>query len=164
MKIGLGKALGFSLLAFIGLNFLFIIIAETISGDLNLLFGAISSEPLIIINIFFGPISVMPGTNITDISTSISLGMPDVADLIQSIGFIVSPFVAALVAGRTGGGKGGSFGGWMLTALIGASALAVLAYIQLDPIVDIIGIMLSGAVSGVFFGCFALLFCRQEMY
>ncbi len=109
--------------------------------------------------------SVMPGTNITDISTSISLGMPNVADLIKLIGFIVSPFVAALVAGRTGGGKGGSFGGWMLAALIGATAVAVYSYIQLAaPIMEIITIMLSGAVNGVFYGCFALLFTKTEMY
>ena len=164
MKIGLGKALGFSLLAFIGLNFLFIIIAYTISGDLNSLFSTISSNPLTIITILFAPISYMPGTVITGISTSISLGMPDLAALIQFIGFIVSPFVAALVAGRTGGGKGGSFGGWMLAALIGATAVAVLRYIELDPIMDIIGIMLSGAVNGVFYGCFALLFTKTEMY
>jgi len=165
MKIGLGKALGFSLLAFIGLNFLFIIIAYTISGDLNLLFSAISSDPLIIIFIFFEPIRYMPGTVITDLYNSISLGMTDVAALIQYIGFIVSPFVAALVAGRTGGGKGGSFGGWMLAALIGATAVAVLFYVQLAaPIGEIIIIMLSGAVNGIFYGCFALLFTKTEMY
>ena len=165
IKIGLGKALGFSLLAFIGLNFLFSIIAYTISGDLNLLFSAISSDPLIIITILFGPISMMPGFVITALYTSIALGMTDVAALIQLIGFIVSPFVAALVAGRTGGGKGGSFGGWMLAALIGAAALAVLAFIEFtSPILPIIGIMLSGAVNGVFYGCFALLFTKTEMY
>ena len=165
IKIGLGKALGFSLLAFIGLNFLFSIIAFTISGDLNLLFSAISSDPLIIISIFFGPISMMPGTVITALYTSIALGMTDVAALIQIIGYLVSPFVAALVAGRTGGGKGGSFGGWVLAALIGAAALAVLAFIELaSPILPIIGIMLSGAVNGIFYGCFALLFTKTEMY
>ena len=165
MKIGLGKALGFSLLAFIGLNFLFIIIAETISGGLNTLFSTITADPLYIIVIFFGPISMMPGTVITALYTSIALGMTDVAALVQIIGFIVSPFVAALVAGRTGGSKGGSFGGWMLAALIGATAVAVLFYIQLDaPILVIIGIMLSGAVNGIFYGCFALLFTKTEMY
>ena len=40
-------------LGFIGLNFLFVIIAETISGNLNLLFSDISSDPLIILLIFF---------------------------------------------------------------------------------------------------------------
>jgi len=178
IKIGLIKALGFSLLAFIGLNFLFIIIAKTLSGDLNSLFSAISSNPLIIIVVLFEPLIIilspvpgiltlephMPGTVITLIYGQISLGSYD-AILIQSIGFIVSPFVAALVAGRTGDGKGGSFGGWMIAALIGAAALSVLAFIQLvDPLMIIILFMLGGVVNGVFYGCFALLFAKSEMY
>jgi len=164
IKIGLGKALGFSLLAFIGLNFLFIIIVYTISGDLNLLFSAISSEPLIIISVFFGPIGFMPGYVITLLTGQIYSGVFD-ASLIQWIGFIVSPFVASLVAGRTGDGKGGSFGGWMIAALIGSAALSVLAFIQLaDPLMTIVVLILSGVVNGIFYGCFALLFSKSEMY
>jgi len=172
--IGLGKALGFSLLTFIGLNFLFIIIAETISGNLGPLFTAISSDPLIIITILFAPIIDMPGTVITDIYTQISFGPID-ATLIQSIGFIVSPFVAALVAGLTGESKGGSFGGWMIAALIGSIALGVLAFVSpstllyvdisvADPIMSLIRFMLNGVVNGIFYGCFALLFTKTEMY
>jgi hypothetical protein len=174
IKIGLGKALGFSLLAFIGLNFLFIIIAETISGNLNLLFTAISSDPLILIIIFFGPIINMPGDVIMTIYTQASLGGFD-ALLIQSIGFIVSPFVASLVAGRTGDGKGGAFGGWMIAALIGAAAIGILGFISFDslllfdptltdPVTSLIKFLLSGAVNGIFYGCFALLFSKSEMY
>jgi len=174
IKIGLGKALGFSLLAFIGLNFLFIIIAQTISGDLNTLFSAISSDPFIILLIFFGPIVNMPGNVITSIYAQVSLGLFG-APLIQSIGFLVSPFVASLVAGRTGDSKGGSFGGWMLAAMIGAAALGVLAFVSsstllfysipvTNPIMLLIGFMLSGVVNGIFYGCFALLFSKAEMY
>ncbi|MBY8989103.1 MAG: hypothetical protein KGD61_11665 [Candidatus Lokiarchaeota archaeon] len=174
IKIGLGKALGFSLLAFIGLNFLFIIIAYTIGGDLNTLFSTISSDPLIILLVFFGPIINLPGTVITDIFNGISLGSFD-ALLIQNIGFLVSPFVASLVAGRTGDGKGGSFGGWMIAALIGSVALGVLAFVYpstllyygitvINPIISLIVFMLNGVVNGIFYGCFALLFSKSEMY
>jgi hypothetical protein len=172
IKIGFGKALGFSLLAFIGLNFLFIIIAQTVGGDLNTLFSAISSEPLITIVVLFDPLMIisgvflphMPGSVINLMYAQISLGSFD-ALLIQSIGSIVSPFVAALVAGRTGDGKGGSFGGWMLTALISSAALSVYAFIQfLDPIMLIISLILTGVVNGIFYGCFALLFSKSEMY
>lgn len=106
----------------------------------------------------------MPGSVINSIYAQISLGTFD-AFLIQSIGFIVSPFVAALVAGRTGDGKGGSFGGWMISALIGSAALSVYAFIAYaDPLVLIIGFVLSGVVNGIFYGCFALLFSKAEMY
>lgn len=166
IKIGLGKALGFSLLTFIGLNFLFIIIAATFSvSGLEPLFTAISSDPLIIITILFAPINYMPGNVIMSLYAQISFGPID-ASLIRSVGFLVSPFVAALVAGLTGESKGGSFGGWMITALIGSAAWGVLAFVYLDPnpIVLLIGYLIIGAVYGVFFGCFALLFTKTEMY
>jgi len=172
--MGLGKALGFSLLGFIGLNFLFIIIAETISGDLNLLFSNISNDPLIILLIFFGPMVSTPGSVFSSIFAQISSEMID-SMLIQYIGFIVSPFVASLIAGRMGENKGGSFGGWMITAMISAVALGILAFISLitltnygitetDPSVVLISFLMSGAVNGVFYGCFSLLFTKEEMY
>ncbi len=172
--MGLGKALGFSLLALVGLNFLFVIIAETISGNLNVLFSEISTDPLIIMLIFFGPLVSMPGSVFSSIYVQISMGMIGPM-LIQSIGFVVSPFVAALIAGRTGDKKGGSFGGWMLTAIISAVALGILAFIStatlsyygiivVDPIVVLITFLISGAVNGVFYGCFSLLFTKEEMY
>ncbi|MHA1234605.1 MAG: hypothetical protein ACTSQL_05915, partial [Promethearchaeota archaeon] len=72
--MGLGKALGFSLLAYIGLNFLFVIISETISGDLNTLFSDITSDPLIILLIFFGPIISVPSSAIFGLYTQIAFG------------------------------------------------------------------------------------------
>ncbi len=172
--MGLGKALGFSLLGFIGLNFLFVIIAETISGNLNLLFSDISSNPLIILLIFFGPMVSMPGSVFSSIFAQISSGTID-SMLIQYIGFIISPFVASLIAGRTGENKGGSFGGWMITTMISAVALGILAFIHTatlsyygiplaDPSLMLITFLMSGAVNGVFYGCFSLLFTKEEMY
>jgi len=95
--------------------------------------------------------------------------------LIQTIGLIVTPFVAAIVAGRTGGSKGASFGGWMITCLIGSSALGVLAFINPDtllyygilvsnPVMLLIVFSISAAITGVFYGAFALLFTKTEMY
>jgi hypothetical protein len=172
--MGLGKALGFSLLALIGLNFLFVIITETITGNLNPLFIDISSDPLIILLIFFGPLISLPGYVFSSIFAQISSGMISPM-LIQSIGFIVSPFVASLIAGRMGENKGGSFGGWMITAMISAVVLGILAFISpvtlayygipvIDPLFVLISFLISGAVNGVFYGCFSLLFTKEEMY
>ena len=172
--MGLGKALGFSLLAYIGLNFLFVIISETISGDLNTLFSDITSDPLIIMLIFFGPITMVPSSAIYGLYAQISLGMID-ASLIQTIGLIVTPFVASIVAGRTGGSKGASFGGWMIACLIGSSALGVLVFISpgtllyygilvSNPIMLLIAFSISAAITGIFYGAFALLFTKTEMY
>jgi len=172
--MGLGKALGFSLLALIGLNFLFVIITETITGDLNPLFSDISSNPLIILLIFFGPLISMPGYVFSSIYAQIYSGIIGPM-LIQSIGFIVSPFVASLIAGRMGEKKGGSFGGWMIASMISAVALGILAFISpatilyygipvVDPALVLISFLISGAVNGVFYGCFSLLFTKEEMY
>jgi len=169
--LGLGKALGFSLLAYIGLNFLFIIISETISGNLNLLFSSITSNPLIILLIFFGPIVDVPSSEIFALYGKIAFGTFDFS-LIQTIGFIVTPFVASIVAGRTGGSKGASFGGWMITCLISSTALGVLGFINpailgIPPageVIFLITVSISAAINGVFYGCFALLFTKTEMY
>ena len=171
IKIGLGKALGFSLLAYIGLNFLFVIIVQTISGDLNLLFSNITSNPLMILLIFFGSIISVPSSEIFTLYAQISLGTFDYT-LIQTIGYIVTPFVAAIVAGRTGKRKGASFGGWMITCLISSSALGVLGFISpitlgipaAGAVLFLITVSISAAINGVFYGCFALLFSKNEMY
>ena len=172
--MGLGKALGFSLLAYIGLNFLFVIISETISGNLNLLFSNITTNPLIILLIFFGPITSVPSSEIFTLYTKIAFGTFD-ASLIQTIGFIVTPFVASIVAGRTGGSKGSSFLGWMIACLISASALVVLVFISpitllyygivvSNPIILLIVFSLSALITAIFYGAFALLFTKTEMY
>jgi hypothetical protein len=124
--------------------------------------------------IFFGPITFVPSSAIFSLYAQISSGIID-ASLIVIIGLIVTPFVASLVAGRTGGSKGGSFGGWMLMCLIGSSAIGVLAFINpaallyygivvSNPVFLLITISISAAINGVFYGAFALLFTKTEMY
>ena len=107
----------------------------------------------------------MPGNLIASIYGQIAIGSYDHL-LILTIGAIVSSFVAALVAGRTGDGKGGSFGGWMITALIGAAGLIVYGFLQTPPTPMPLLILfgLGGVVNGIFYGCFALLFSKSEMY
>ncbi|MFX1587850.1 MAG: hypothetical protein ACFFC1_06830 [Promethearchaeota archaeon] len=172
--MGFGKAFGFSLLAYIGLNFLFLIIAFTISGALNLLFQDISSQPLILFVLFLGPIYFFPGLNVSDIYSSIALGAtPDI--LILAIGSVVSPFVASIIAGKMGENKVGSFGGWFAASMLCSIILGIFAFIEplvlsyygipvVDPTSTFIISIMSGAVSGVFYGAFALLFTKTEYY
>ena len=172
--MGFGKAFGFSLLAYIGLNFLFLIIAFTISGELNLIFQEISNQPLILFVLFLGPIYFFPGLNILGIYSSIALGAtPDI--LILAIGSVVSPFVASIIAGKMGENKVGSFGGWFLTSILCSIILGIFAFVEplvliyygipfVDPTSTFIVSIMSGAVSGVFYGAFALLFTKTEYY
>jgi hypothetical protein len=172
--LGFGKAFGFSLLAYIGLNFLFIVIVETLSGNLNILFSDISADPLIILLIFFGTTTNMPGTVFLSMYTQIATGTIDY-NLIRNIGYFVTPLVAALVAGRVGENKAGSFGGFFLTSIIGSVALGILAYIStatlayfliivIDPTATFITLLIAGAVNGVFYGAFSLMFTKTEYY
>ena len=171
--MGFGKAFGFSLLAYIGLNFLFLIIAFTASGELNLIFQDISNQPLILFVLFLGPIYFFPGENILGIYLSITIG--STPGIILAIGSVVSPFVAAIIAGKMGEKKVGSFGGWFLTSILCAIILGIFVFVEplvlsyygisvLDPTLTFIKSILSGAVSGVFYGAFALLFTKTEYY
>jgi len=113
----------------------------------------------------------VPSSEIFTLYGQISLGTFD-ATLIQTIGLIVTPFIAAIVAGRTGGSKGASFGGWMITCLISSTALGVLGFVNpaalgilpAAAVIFLITVSISAAINGVFYGCFALLFTKTEMY
>jgi hypothetical protein len=174
--MGFGKAFGFSLIAFVGINFLFVIITETITGNLNTLFSDISANPLVLLFIFFGPIISTPGTVVSSMYVSIVSGVYDatfIGTIIRLIGYIVSPFIASLIAGKTGESKGGSLGGWFLTAIVSSLAIGLLVFIYpaiLSYYLLPVGIetfvlsLLGGVVNGIFYGTFALLFTRIEPY
>jgi hypothetical protein len=172
--MGFGKAFGFSLLAYIGLNFLFLIIAFTASGELNLIFQDISNQPLILFVLFLGPIYFFPGLHIMGIYSSIALGAPPNV-LILAIGSVVSPFVASIIAGKMGENKVGSFGGWFAASMLCSIILGIFAFAEpsvlnyygipvVDPTSTFIISIIGGAVSGVFYGAFALLFTKTEYY
>lgn len=170
--MGFGKSFGFSLLTYIGMNFLFIIIAYTISGDLNTLFSDITANPFIILLVLCGPIINFPGTVFIGIYNGI-IGplVPDL--LIQLVGYFVSPFIAAIVAGRVGAKKGASFGGWFLTCILCAASIGLLVY--LSPVTlayygliaspeTLIVALIGGLINGIFYSAFALLFTKTEYY
>ena len=174
--MGFGKAFGFSLIAFVGINFLFVIITETIIGDLNSLFSDITANPLVLLFIFFGPIISMPGTVVSNIYGSIASGVYDTAfigTIITLIGYIVSPFIASLIAGKTGESKAGSLGGWFLTSIVSSLAIGLLVFIY-PAVLSYYGLsvgigtfvfsLVGGIVNGIFYGTFALLFTKIEPY
>ena len=175
--MGFGKAFGFSLIAFVGLNFLFVIITYTITGDLNTLFSDITTNPLVLFFVFFGPIIFMPGEIVQLLYGSIASGPYDAAfigSLIALIGYIVVPLISAIIAGKTGEDKVGSLGGWFLTAIVSSLAIGLLvflndplllAYYGLAPTIDVFVLsLLSGVINGIFYGTFALLFASIEPY
>ena len=175
--MGFGKAFGFSLIAFVGINFLFVIITETITGDLNTLFSDITTNPLVLFFVFFGPIIFMPGEIVQLLYGSIASGPYDatfIGLLIALIGYFVAPLIASLIAGKTGEDKIGSLGGWFLTSILSSLAIGLLvflndpillAYYGLAPTINTFVLsLLSGVINGIFYGTFALLFASIEPY
>jgi len=175
--MGFGKAFGFSLIAFVGINFLFVIITETITGDLNILFSEITTNPLILFFVFFGPIIFLPGQVVQLLYGSIASGPYDstfIGLLLSLIGYIVAPLISSIIAGKTGEDKIGSLGGWFLTAIVSSLAVGLLvflndplllAYYGLTPTIGTFVLsLLSGVVNGIFYGTFDLLFASIEPY
>jgi len=164
--MGFGKAFGFSLLAYIGLNFLFVIIANTTSGTLNGLFNAITANPLLLLFMLFGAITEPPSTVAEGIYLEINSGTLDPASLILLIGALISALIASIIAGKFGENKGGSFGGWFATSIV--SAIAIIILIALDnallPFLEIYEVLIAGVIIGLLFSCFALLFTKTEYY
>jgi hypothetical protein len=157
-----GKSFAFSLLTYMGLNFLFIIISAAISNNLNSIFSVISVQPLSIILYLFGPIVYLPGTVITNIANNFS--SLNIADLLTNLGYLIAPLVASLIAGNFSDNKGEAFGGWFLTAIVSMGALLVLFFIGTSVSITLIGIIIGGIVNGIFYSCFALLIYRESFY
>ncbi|MFX1497814.1 MAG: hypothetical protein ACFFBH_09825 [Promethearchaeota archaeon] len=163
--MGFGKAFGFSLLAYIGLNFLFVIITNTITGDLNNLFSSIGANPLILFIILLGPVTQTPTTVYSSIASEIGLGSLDAGTIVEYIGYIAAPLVAAIIAGKVGDNKAGSFLGWLITTIVMAIILIILMIVGL-PIVGMttFEILILAVINGIFYGTFALLFTSTEYY
>ena len=170
--MGFGKSFGFSLLTYIGMNFLFVIIAYTVSGELNILFGDITANPFIILLVLCGPIINFPGVVIFGIYGGI-IGplVPDV--LILLVGYFVSPFIAAVVAGRVGDKNGASFGGWILTCILCAVTVGLLVFLSPTTLTyyalsatteTLVVALIGGITNGIFYSAFALLFTKTEYY
>jgi hypothetical protein len=120
----------------------------------------------------FGPITNTPGIVLNGLFVEIT-GSLRLDVLIEYIGYIVSPFIAAIVAGRVGEKKGASFGGFLLTTILSAAAIIMLlwlspttlvAYMLPADMTTIVVASIGGLTNGVFYGAFALLFTKIEMY
>lgn len=157
-----GKSFGFSLLTFMGLNFLFIIISAAVNNTLNQIFSVITVQPLSIILYLFVPIVYLPGNVITNLVSNFS--SLNIANLLTNLGYLIAPLVGSLIAGNSSDNKGEAFGGWFLTAIVSMVALLVLFFIASPSEITLIGTIIGGVVNGLFYSCFALLIYRESFY
>jgi len=185
--MGFIKAFLLSLAAFVGLNLIFIILNYAFIG-FNEFIDVISRAPLMILYFLFGSITVTPFISLNRaipgdlLETSLSIQ----TNIILGFGFIIAPLLAAILAGRFGESKIQSFGGWALTAIIGTILTIVggslsetfrttlaesygwsssVQELSSDLLIRIIILIsLSGLISIIFNGFFALLLTREEYY
>ncbi|MBD3197878.1 MAG: hypothetical protein GF317_22695 [Candidatus Lokiarchaeota archaeon] len=179
--MGLAKSFIIGLVAFLGLNFVFEILALTISGGIAIL----GTMPMVIFPMLFGNILFTPGVVSNYIVAAfgqlmISSETAAFALIIQTLGMVISPLVASILAGRLGGSRSGAFFGWFLVsvvAMVGALvfyfiyAVIFTFYYAISPLLAITEvwiylaeIIIGGIVNGVFYGGIALIFKRDEFY
>jgi len=169
--MGFGKAFGFSMLVFIGLNAGFFFLGYFVSGTLGAYFASLAASPWNILFIFFGPIiSAQYPLLLTSTFTSWFTGGPfSFGMLILFIGYIVAPILAAFLSGRFGENKNQAFFGWFATVMICAAVVLIGGVIQLMLTGALIALVISqitgsislGLIYGLACGSISLLTARE---
>jgi len=168
------KAFLLSLAAYVGINFLFLIISSLISDTLDILFSVLETAPLMILYYLFGPITTLPSRSLILI---VNFDPFVLSILIRGIGFLIAPLIAAILSGSFGESKAEAFGGWLLTAAISAGMIILafflsgtvegilsLLYSTSSQMTILIYVLISFFINFIGFGFFALLVCKTEYY
>lgn len=158
--MGFGKAFGLSLIIYIALNFVFGMLIALLGTGIDLYFAALASAPMTFVASLFNPILYLPGEAwITNGIMPLVLGTSDlITTLMVLLAAIIPPLLAAIIAGRTGEGKGSAFGAWFLTAIICSVILLVLGMVDGSLTLDltsILALILPAVINGIFYGAFA---------
>ncbi|MFX1571937.1 MAG: hypothetical protein ACFFB0_04260 [Promethearchaeota archaeon] len=174
--MGFGKAFLLSLVAFIGINFIFTIIYFLLLEDFDTLFSTIAGDPLMILYYLFGSILSIPFYNLKWLVIDPLLNN-NMDNLILGLGFLVAPLIAAILAGNFGESKSQCFSGWLLTALVSSIATIIGALLsqtfrttiettyEWSTILSIIAFTaLSCLINIVFYSFFALAIFKTEYY
>ncbi len=174
--MGFGKSFLLSLVAFVGLNFVFLLLNAVIMGGFDNLMTTIQNAPLMIIYYLFGSIGSVPSINM-EWAIVQPLFLSDTTLLITGIGYILAPLIAAILAGKFAESKLQGVAGWLLTVII--STVAVIVGVFLSPTVEgiltalygwvgfeviLIFLVISCVVNIIFYGFFALLVSKTEYY
>ena len=133
--MGFGKAFLLSLVAFVGLNFIFSILYFVIFAGFDTLMTEIQNAPLMIIYYLFGSITSVPSTNM-EMAIVEPIIYSNMTPLITGLGNLLAPIIAGILAGKFAESKLQGCLGWLLTAVVSTVGI-------------IIGVLLSPALKGV---------------
>ncbi len=166
------KSFFLSLIIFIGLNIAFAIILSAVNGRFSDFVDGVFNNPLIIVVYLFGPVAFLPSDLIFALTNEF-LGAINLFTLLYLISLLVSPILASIAAGKFGGNKGSSFGGWFLTTMVSAGIIIFMFFflptslesygLEITPLF-LITTIISGVINGVFYCCFALLASKEELF
>ncbi|MFW9969573.1 MAG: hypothetical protein ACFFDF_05180 [Candidatus Odinarchaeota archaeon] len=176
--MGLGKAFLFSILALVGINFIFTIIYFAFVSGFPTLFTNIQNAPLMIIYYLFGALISFPHIIFEWTIAQPFFGTLDLAHLIFGIAYLVALIIPAILAGKFGESKAQCFGGWLLTAFVSTVIIIIgiflsnsfrnelnLVYGWASTIdVLLINILISCTINIFFYGFFAVLVSKIEYY
>ena len=187
--MGFGKTFSLSLVAFIGLNFVFSILYFALGPGFDTLFDRFDPDsgeyaPLMIIYYLFGSIVSAPYINMNWAITQ-PLFNEFMDFLVLGLGFIAAPLIAAILAGKFAESKLQGFAGWLLTAIVSTAAVIIGVflsptfetelttiygpYLSIIPIptgyeIILISIIISCLINIIFYGFFTLLIAKTEYY
>lgn len=177
--MGFGKPFLLSLVAFVGLNFIFTIVHYSLGVGFGALMTEIQTAPLMIIYYLFGSIASVP-SNVLNWVLADPLFNDNMTYLIMGLGFLIAPLIAAILAGKLAESKFQGFLGWLLTVIIstvaviigiipGFSGTFVGTLTTLYPTWTSFELMLiylgiSCVINIIFYGFFALLLSKTEYY
>jgi hypothetical protein len=185
--MGVGKSFLLSLVAFVGLNFIFTILYFLIDlgqpdAGFDTLITAISNTPFMIVFYLFGSVTSIPSQNLNTVIVQPLFPPIEIMYLMRGIGFIVAPLIAAILAGKFAESKTQGFAGWLLTVIVSAATTIAIVFIE-----DILGftafhntllslygwfgfemilifVLISAVINIIFYGFFALLTSKTEYY
>ena len=186
--MGFGKTFSLSLVAFIGLNFIFSILNIALGpgfdglyngfDELFNIFDPDSSEyaPLMIIYYLFGSIVSAPYINLNWVIVEPLFN--EIMDfLILGLGFIAAPLIAAILAGKFAESKFQGFAGWMLSAIVSTGAVIVGVFLSFTFETELstsygwvgfevilISLIINCVINIIFYGFFAMLLAKTEYY
>ncbi|MFW9895934.1 MAG: hypothetical protein ACFFD7_09050 [Candidatus Thorarchaeota archaeon] len=176
-----GKCFLLSMVAFVGLNFIFTLLYYSLGLGFDTLMTEIQTAPLMILYYLFGAIASVPSNIFEWVITDPLLGA-DITNLIMGLGFIIAPLIAAILGGKVAESKFQGFLGWILTVIISTVAVIIgiipgfsgtfttriadLYFGGIPPGFEImvLSLIISGVINIIFYGFFALLVSKTEYY
>jgi hypothetical protein len=168
--MGIVKAFLFSLLALVLSNLLLVMLAYLLNNNFDTFITGITTDFIYFLYTLFASIGHPIWDTIENLASIIALS--NLFYLLLILALLLSPIIAALVAGRLGEKRTNSFAGFFLTAIVSLSVSIYLVISSvsyqlilgnsLNQTTAIINVLLGGLLNGLIFGLIAYLTTKKK--